>query len=138
FHRKQDEVVLRYADLADQLRQENPEHFDPADVNTVVRQLSLQGVIVDTHETSGQRVLVLQISEIERYAGSLILAARNNPSGVPALEEHVVTAGRMSFPGVREHERLVPSQERTVLECVTQLLLEHGVCLKHEGLLIFP
>ena len=25
-----------------------------------------------------------------------------------------------------------------MLECVVQLLLEHGICLKHEGLLIFP
>ena len=45
---------------------------------------------------------------------------------------------RTSFPGISEEERLKPLQERSVLECVIQLLLEHGICLKHEGLLIFP
>ena len=44
----------------------------------------------------------------------------------------------MLFPGIKEKERLHPFQERIVLECVVQLLLEHGLCLKHEGLLIFP
>src|SRR5262249_42152183 len=73
-----------------------------------------------------------------RYAGSLIIAARENPSGVPALEEQIVTTGQMTFPGVKDQDRLPPTQERTVLECVVQLLLEHGICLKHEGLLIFP
>ena len=107
------------------------------DVDTVVKQLAVQGVVVDTRESSGQRVLVLRIEEIERYAGALILAARENPNGVPALEEHSV-AGRLSFPGIKAEQRLSPTQERTVLECVVQLLLEHGICLKHEGLLIFP
>jgi hypothetical protein len=45
---------------------------------------------------------------------------------------------RKSFPGIKDEERLKPLQERSVLECVMQLLLEHGICLKHEGLLIFP
>lgn len=136
--RKRNEVFVRYAELADQLRADHPQDFDPADVETVVKQLSLQGVIVDTRETSGQRVLVLQLGEIERYAGSLIVAARNNPNNVPALEEQTVTSGRMTFPGIKDRDRLPPIQEQTVLECVVQLLLEHGVCWKHAGLLIFP
>ena len=137
-HRKADAVVLPYADLEAELQHTHADSFDPADVDTVVKQLALQGLLVDTRETSGQRVLVLQIGEIERYAGSLILAARDRLNGVPALEEQIVTAGRMSFPNIPDQDRLPPSQERTVLECVVQLLLEHGVCLKHEGLLIFP
>src|SRR5262249_27184825 len=137
-HRKKGEVILLYSDLEDQLRQENPGQFDPADVDTVVRQLALQGVLVDSRITSGQRVLVLQIGEIERYAGSLIIAARNNPRGVPAIEEQAVATAKMPLPGIPVDKRLHPFQERIVLECVVQLLLEHGVCLKHEGLLIFP
>lgn len=136
--RQNGEVVLLYRDLEEQMRREHPGQFDSKDVDTVVTQLAVQGVIVDTREASGQRVIVLQIGEIERYARALILATRNNPNGVPALEEHLVTAGRMIFPGMKDQDRLPPTQERTVLECVVQLLLEHGVCLKHAGLLIFP
>ena len=87
-HRDNGEIVLPYNELAEQIRQEHAEQFDPADVDTVVKQLAVQGVVVDTRESSGQRVLVLRIEEIERYAGALILAARENPNGVPALEEH--------------------------------------------------
>ena len=132
------EIVLPYRDLEEQIHQDNPENFDPADVNTVVQQLAVQGVVVDTRESSGQRVLVLRLEEIERYAGSLILAARGNPRGVPALEEREITAGRLAFPGIAREERLHPFQERIVLESLIQLLLEHGICFKHEGLLIFP
>jgi small GTP-binding protein len=117
-HRDNGEIVLPYHELAEQIRQEHAEPFDPSDVDTVVKQLAVQGVVVDTRESSGQRVLVLRIEEIERYAGALILAARDNPNGVPALEEHSVTAGRLSFPGIKAEQRLSPTQERTVLECV--------------------
>lgn len=81
---------------------------------------------------------MLQISEIERYAGSLIFAARNNPRGVPTLEERALTTHGFTFPGIRREERLQPFQERIVLEAVVQLLLEHGICFKHEGVFIFP
>jgi hypothetical protein len=29
-------------------------------------------------------------------------------------------------------------QERTVIECVIELMIEHGLCLKHQRLLVFP
>ena len=83
-------------------------------------------------------MLVLQIGEIERYAGSLIISARNNPRGVPAIEKIMVASPQMSFPGIEEDQRLARIQERVILECVMQLLIEHGICLQHEGLLIFP
>jgi Calcineurin-like phosphoesterase len=35
-------------------------------------------------------------------------------------------------------EALPRTQERPVLECTVQLLLEHGICFQHEGLLILP
>jgi small GTP-binding protein len=136
--RSKGEVVLLYEDLEKHLQKENPEYYEPEAVQTVVQQLTLQGVITDTRLTSGQRVLVLQISEIERYAGSLILTVRNNPRGVPTLEEREITAGRITFPSIKQEDRLHPFQERIVLESVVQLLLEHGICFKHEGLLIFP
>jgi hypothetical protein len=132
------EVVLLYADLEKQLRDADPQQFDPRAVNTVVEQLRMQGVIAESRLETGQRVLIQQIGYIEQYAGSLIVAARQNPRGMPALEETAVAAGRMMLPGLKAEERLHPFQEPIVLQCVIQLLLEHGICLKHEGLLIFP
>jgi small GTP-binding protein len=112
--------------------------FDLQAVNTVIKQLSAQGAIVDTRLSTGERVLVLQIGFISIYAGSLILAARDNPRGVPALEESKVISGEVPLPRVKSGERLPANQERIVLNCIVQLLLDRGLCFKHEGLLIFP
>jgi small GTP-binding protein len=135
--RNRGEVVLLYSDLENQIRVAEPEEFDPAAVNTVVNQLQQHGVIVDAKLTSGERTLILQIGFVEIYASSLILAARNKPRSVPALEIADAISLK-SLPGIKDSDRLPVFQERIVLECVVQLLLEHGICLKHEGLLIFP
>lgn len=132
------EIVVLCSEIEEYIRHKYPDDYDPKAVNSVVEQLALQGMIADTQLASEERVLVLQIGEIERYAGSLIIAARNNPRGVPAIEEQIITSAKLVFPGIKEEERLHRFNERIVLECVVQLLLEHGVCLRHEGLLIFP
>ena len=134
------EIVLLYSELEKQIQaSELPadEPFDPGAVRTVVNQLERQGVIVDTFLSSGERALVLQIGYIEIYASSLILAAKAKPRGVPALELAELD-GMKSYPGIKDKDRLHLFQERIVIECVVQLLLQHGLCLKHEGLLIFP
>lgn len=136
--RKDNQVVLLYSELEDYLCQQEPDEFNSEAVDAVVNQLAVQGVITDTKLTSGERALVLQIGEVERYAGSIIIAARNNLSGVPAIEEQLVASHRMMFPGIKQEERLPRLQERVVLECIVQLLIQHGICLQHEGLLIFP
>src|SRR5262249_30639861 len=111
--------------------------YDPGAVAVVSRQLSMQGLIADTEVGTGERMLVLQVGEIERYAGSLIVAARQNPHGVPCLEERDLAARDVFLPGL-EGNRLPRLQERVVLECVVQLLIEHGICFEHAGLLVFP
>lgn len=136
--RKDKQVVLLYSELEDYLCQKEPDEFDAEAVDAVVNQLAVQGAITDTKLASGERALVLQIGEIERYAGSIIIASRNNLSGVPAIEEQLVASPRMAFPGIKQEERLHRLQERVVLECIVQLLIQHGICLQHEGLLIFP
>jgi hypothetical protein len=57
---------------------------------------------------------------------------------VPALELASVGKPDVSLPGIEREARLPPAQERPVLECTVQLLLEHGICFQHEGLLVFP
>ena len=135
---KKGEVILLSSELEECILRDNSIELDRTAINTVIEQLALQGIITDTRLASGERVLVLQIAQVERYAGSLIIAARYNPYGIPAIDERMVASAKLSFPGITKSERLPLFQERIVLECVVQLFLEHGICMKHEGMLIFP
>ncbi|MFO1359505.1 metallophosphoesterase [Plasticicumulans sp.] len=140
--RKLGAVSLSLSELREQVRAAAPEDYDDAAVPFVVGQLSRQGVIVDTCRANGQRELVLKLAEIERYAGSLILMARQARSqtgiGVPAIEESALMPSELVLPRIAESQRLPREQERIVLECVVQLLIERGICLAHGGLLVFP
>jgi WD40 repeat protein len=131
---KRGEVVLHVSDLHRALKHQSTDEEDKA-VNAVTEQLATQGVIARSRVGHDEPVLVLQVQEIERYAGSLIIAARDNPRGVPALELRAIDS---ILPGIAEQDRLPRYQERHVLECTVQLMLEHGICFEHEGLLIFP
>jgi small GTP-binding protein len=131
-------VVLTFTDLEDELRRDFRESFDPDALQTVVAHLARQGLVADTRMADGTRALILEVEQVERYAGSLILAARENPHEVPAIDVAKVQSPTMRFPRIRPEERLRRDQELIVLDCVIQLLLEHGLCLRHEGLLIFP
>ena len=106
---------------------------------TVTDQLSSQGVLVQTKLMSGDDALVLQLPVIERYAGSLIVAAHNNPRGVPVLEERLLGSARnIPLPGMPRKDRVGRDQERIVLECIVELMIQHGICFRHGGLLVFP
>nr|WP_240486774.1 metallophosphoesterase [Hyalangium minutum] len=131
-------VVLTFSQLEAELRREMGNDFDPEVLRSVVGPLARQGRVADTRLADGTRVLVLEVEQVERYAGSLILAARDNPHGVPAIDVAKVLSPAMKFPRLAAAERLPRDQELLVLDCVIELLLEHGLCLRHEGLLIFP
>lgn len=136
--RDQGEIVLPVADLEKAICNADLGVFNSEAIGSVVEQLAAQGVVVDTWMTSGERTLVLKIEEIERYAGALVTAARSNPLGVSALRQRDLTSPDVSLPGIEAGDRLPRLQEKGVLECVTQLLVEHDICFQHEGLLIFP
>jgi small GTP-binding protein len=130
--------VLLLADLLATMQKRVPDLFDKNAVRAAAEHLSLQGVIAQTTLTDGGEALVLQVPVIERYAGSLIVAARNNPRGVPALEERLLGSRELPLPGMDTSGRLDESDERIVLECVVEMMIRHGLCLRHAGLLIFP
>jgi small GTP-binding protein len=132
------EVVLLVDELRRAVASDLSTSFEDGTIEAVVDQLSLQGLIVRTRLDSGDEALLLQIGYLEAYAGAIIVAARDNPRGVPAIEERALLSSGMLFPGIIADERLPRSQERLVVECAVQLLLQHGICLKHEGVLIFP
>jgi 3',5'-cyclic AMP phosphodiesterase CpdA len=131
-------VVLSFSELEAELHRELGSDFDPEALRAVVGHLARQGLVADTRMAGGTRVLILEVEQLERYAGSLIVAARDNPNGVPAIEVARVLSPRMKFPRIKDDERLREDQELPVLNCVIELLIEHGLCLRHEGLLIFP
>lgn len=136
--RAKGDVVLHIADLHRALSEHPPTDDEAQAVDAVTEQLAAQGIIARSRVATGERVLVLQVQEIERYGGSMITAARNNPRGVPALELKAIAAPGFELPGLVASERLPRREELLVLECTVQLLLEHGLCFQHEGLLIFP
>ncbi|MGH9764784.1 MAG: metallophosphoesterase family protein, partial [Blastocatellia bacterium] len=133
------DVVLLSSDLETRLKAAEPEEFRPGAVNSVVEQLARQGAITDSRLSTGDRTLILQIGFVDVYSGSLILIARESSRsrGVPAVELSDAIF-RKSFPGIKDSDRLPPLQERQVMECVVELMIDHGICLKHERLLIFP
>lgn len=134
--RDRGEVVLAYDDLLEAMRRRHGKDFNPDYVESVVHALAAQGVVVDSVTTDEDRVLVLDIAAVERYAGSLIVAASQQPVGVPALELAAVTRQEFPLPGLAD--RLPRLTERVVLECVVELLIKNDLCLNHEGMLIFP
>jgi GTPase SAR1 family protein len=137
--RRRGEVLLYVKDLRRALSEQQPPIPEEAKaVDAVTEQLATQGVIARSRVSTGEPVLVLQVQELERYAGSLIVAARNNLRGVPVLEVNSIAQADFHLPGIAERDRLPRGQEKPVLECTVQLLLEHGICFQHEGLLVFP
>ncbi|MGV3618689.1 MAG: metallophosphoesterase [Fimbriimonas sp.] len=131
-------VVLLFEDLLEQIKLKSLGDYSERAVDRVVKQLAQLGVLVESSLSTGERALVLQINEVERYAGSIILLAHQHPQGIAAIEESRIASTSMSFPGIAESERLPRDQELVVLQCVVRLLLEHGICLSHKGLLVFP
>ena len=137
--RQANEIVLTLTEFKAAIKQSAAGMYEEAAVDAVSEQLATQGIIARTQLTGGDEALVLQVPVIERYAGSLIMAARNNPRGVPVLEGRLLgSTQRIPLPGMTAAERLNPIEERVVLECIVELMIHHGICFRHGGLLVFP
>jgi small GTP-binding protein len=135
--RENGQVVITLPDLELKLRATSPEVADPEALRAVVEQLGRQGLLADTRLADGTQALVLEIEQVERYANSLVVAARDNPNHVPAVDMTVFSRAQ-TLPRILPQERLRRDQELMVLDCVVELLLQHGICLQHQGLLVFP
>ncbi len=135
--RQRGECIVYHGDLAHQLEVAG-QVVEPGELRTTLEHLAREGQIVDVSLASGDRVLVLRIDVISRYAGSLVQAARTHAWGVPVLEQDRILAIGMAFPGMKNEDRLPRAQERIVLECVVRLMIERGLCFDQQGLLVFP
>ena len=137
--RRKKEIVLTLEAFKRAIKRSAAKLYEEAAVDAVSDQLATQGIIVRTKLTGGDEALVLQLPVIERYAGSLIIEARNNPRGVPVLEERLLGSTKnIPLPGMTKKDRLTPAKERMVLECIVELMIQHGICFRHGGLLVFP
>lgn len=135
--RESGRVAIPLLELEQELRKTDSSRADAEALQVVVEHLARQGLVADTRLADGTRMLVLDLEQVERYANSLIVAARENPHGVPAVE--VAAFSRLAvLPRIRPEERLRRDQELVILDCVVEMLLQHGLCLRHQGLLVFP
>lgn len=132
------EVVVLLDELNKAIRDKYPDLFEEQAVAAVTNQLALQGLLAQTQLKEGDRAVILRVDVVERYAGSLVVAARETSRGAPALQESVLGGAGLSLPGIADGDRLPKLQERIVLECVAEMMIRHGVCFRHEGLLVFP
>ena len=113
--RKKKEIVLTLEAFKRAIKRSAAKLYEEAAVEAVSDQLAKQGIIVRTKLTGGEEALVLQLPIIERYSGSLIIAARNNPRGVPLLEERMLGSTKniplpgMTKKGNRSHSGSVES-----------------------------
>ncbi len=132
--RRSGKAVVTFAELEPEL----PADIDGADLIGAIRQLARRGAIANTRTATGEQVIVLAIQEIERYAGSLIVAAQQRASGVPALDASTLLSARMQFPRIPDEQRLARRDECVVLDCVVEMLVQQGLALLHHGQLVFP
>lgn len=139
--RKSGRVVLPLAEIETEMRALDDAAFldvDHAAVHAVASHLARQGLVALIRLSDGTRALVLHAEQISRYAGSLVLLARQSPHGVPALEIASLLGPTARFPRIPAEERLRRDQELGVLDGVMALLIEQGISFLHEGLLVFP
>ncbi|MDI3285235.1 metallophosphoesterase [Polyangium sp. 15x6] len=136
--RKAGRAVLTLLELEASVAEDETDAELAVAIPAVASQLARQGLVADIRLSDGTRALVLEVEQIARYAGSLILLARDNPHGVPALDIATLLGPAARFPRIPPGERLRKDQELGVLDGVIALLLAQGTCFLHEGLLVFP
>jgi GTPase SAR1 family protein len=132
------EIVVPLRAFNDDLRTRFPALFEDNAAEAVTDQLAGQGLLAKTRTKGGDEALILRVDVVEQYAASLIVLARDNPRGVPAVPEADLGSRQNALPGIEPSTRLDWAQERIVLECVAELMIRHGVCFRHQGLLVFP
>ncbi len=104
-------------------------------IDAVVEQLAKQGVIVKTLPEDGEEGIVFQLPVIERYAGSVIIAARGQDG---ELDENDVLGPKPVLPGIRLQDRIPRQTELVVLKCVVRLMAEYSICIRDGERLVFP
>ena len=106
-----------------------------AEIDTVISLLQARGFIHRLKPRADMTLILMRPELINQYASSIIQAARNHRLGIGAVPERDVLTGNLSFSGF---ERLPQEQERIVLEATAELLIQHDLCFREMGFLVFP
>ncbi len=132
------EIVVPLRAFNEDIRTRFPALFEDDAARAVTDQLAGQGLLSKTRMRAGEEALILRVDVVEQYAASLVVLARDNPRGVPAFPEADLATRQGALPGIEPSTLLAWPEERLVLECVAELMIRHGVCFRHQGVLVFP
>jgi small GTP-binding protein len=105
------------------------------ELDTVISSLQARGFVhrLDSGRTGPQ--ILLRPELINQYGSSIVQAARAHPRALGAVLERDVLRGQLPFTGVA---RAPAEAEATILEATVELLLQHQLCFRHMGQLVFP
>lgn len=130
------ERLVPISDIWRSIKQRHAEEgITQAQIDTVINLLQARGLVYQLTPTPRLTWVLLQPEQINRYASSIIQAARNNPGGIGAIPERDVVCANLPLIGF---ERLEPHEEKIVLESTVELLIRHDLCFREMGMLVFP
>ncbi len=112
--------------------------FSPRDLPATLVHLEREGRLARARMQNGADAIVLRLEDVERYASSVIVAARENPRGVPAVDYAFLLSEGVHLPRMKPEDRLDHVDELVLLQCVMELFIENGLCFRHGGRYIFP
>jgi small GTP-binding protein len=106
-----------------------------SEVETVIALLQARGLVYRLDPRPEMTLVLTHPELINKYASSIIQAARNNSQGIGAVQERNVLIGDITLSGF---ERLPHAKEIVILEATVELLIRHDLCFREMGYLVFP
>ncbi|VFM94971.1 MAG: WD40 repeat [Candidatus Kentron sp. G] len=106
-----------------------------AELDTVIGLLQGRGLVYRLTPHPGETWILLKPERIDQYGAAILQAAGHHPAGIGAVSERDVLTGNLPLTGI---ERLPREQEAVVLEVTAELLLQHNLCFREMGYLVFP
>ena len=139
--KEEDRVLLRFNELREVLAlrmQGQCPRFTNAELKAVVRLLAGPGVVWELEFGSW---VLLQPERINAYAQAVIQTIREDEFDRGCISEQRVLNGDLTYHS--SAERLAKDEEQFVLLAMHQILVERGLCIRHqvdsnEMLLVFP
>lgn len=105
------------------------------ELDRAVGLLQAQGLVHRIEPRPGLSFVLLRPELINVYASSIIHTAREHPLGIGAIPERQVLNGNLKFA---DFERPIPWEENLILESTVKLLIQHDLCFREMGNLVFP
>jgi len=130
------EILISIEDIQREISQLYKERqAKPQEIDTVVALLQSTGLVYRLQPRPDVAFVLTRPECINQYTSSIVQAARRHPQGIGAVAENDVVIGNIPFSGF---ERLLPWQETIVLHATIELLIQHDLCIREMGLLVFP